>query len=379
MSGLPKIIQFGNPGYRQCASTLMDTTDPDISFDSVGNSNWVKVVGKYRDVGWDPDGNKVAFSNVLAQIRKEGRGKKYDCILGLSGGLDSCYLAAIAYDAGLRTLIFHTDTGWNTEIAVNNIESIAHCYGFRLHTHVIDWNEMADVQRAFLRAGVPNQDIPQDHAIFSAFYTYAARQGIRWVLSGSNFATESILPSAWGYDARDAFHLKKIHKRFGEHPLGRFPLMGHLRFGLEFTVFRGMKVTKLLNLVPYNRQKAMDRLTKETGWQYYGAKHFESRWTRFFQAYWLPTFFGYDKRLAHLSSLIMAGQITKKTAIAELMGENYPEDLRAEDMEMIERKLKLNTNDKRQLRNPVLQSHSQYPTSERLTRLLFLVRKFIKA
>lgn len=377
MSKLPKIIRAGEPGYRQCTRTLMDTTDPEIRFNPDGTSHWVDVVQKYRADSWDPAGNPEAFAKAIARIREDGRGKKYDCILGLSGGLDSSYLAAVAYEAGLRTLIFHTDTGWNTEIAVNNIESIAHRYGFPLHTHVIDWSEMADVQRAFLRAGVPNQDIPQDHAIFSAFYTYAARQGIKWVLSGSNYATESILPRAWGYDARDVFHLKKVHARFGERPLGRFPLMGHLRFGAEFTVLRGMKVTKLLNLVPYNRRDAMERLTRETGWQYYGAKHFESRWTRFFQAYWLPTFFGYDKRLAHLSSLIMSGQIDKCAAIDELKSEHYPEDLRAEDSELIARKLKLNVEDRKQLTNPDLQSHFGYPTSERLTRLLFRVRQYL--
>jgi hypothetical protein len=324
--------------------------------------------------GWDPAGNAEAFAKAIAQIRQDGRGRKYDCILGLSGGLDSSYLATIAHEAGLRTLIFHSDTGWNTEIAVNNIESIARRYGFPLYTYVIDWSEMADVQRAFLRAGVPNQDIPQDHAIFSAFYTYAARKGIKWVLSGSNYATESVLPQAWGYDARDAFHLKRIHSRFGEGPLRKFPLMGHLRFGAEFTVLRGMKVTKLLNLVSYNRQEAINRLNRETGWKYYGAKHFESRWTRFFQAYWLPTFFGYDKRLAHLSSLILSNQTTKEEAVEALKFEHYPEDLRAEDLELIARKLRLTPNDLKQLVNPTVKSHRAYPTSKRLTEILFRTR-----
>jgi N-acetyl sugar amidotransferase len=377
MSMLPKIIRPGEPEYRQCAQTLMDTTDPDIRFNNDGTSNWVDVYKQHRAAGWDPGGNPETFAKVIDQIKKDGIGKKYDCILGLSGGLDSSYLATVAHEAGLRVLIFHTDTGWNTEIAVSNIESIANSYGFPLHTHVIDWGEMADVQRAFLRAGVPNQDIPQDHAIFSAFYTYAARQGIKWVLSGSNYASESILPRAWGYDARDAFHLKKIHARFGERSLGKFPLMGHLRFGVEFTVLRGMKVTKLLNLVTYKRQEAMDRLANETGWQYYGAKHFESRWTRFFQAYWLPTFFGYDKRLAHLSSLIMSGQVSKEAAIEELNNEQYSEKLRLEDMELIVRKLKLNTKDRQQLCNALIHSHFEYPTSARLTQLLFQVRKYM--
>jgi len=377
MSKPPKIIRADEPGYRQCTRTLMDTTDPDIRFNVDGTCSWVNVYERHCAAGWDPAGNPEAFATVINQIKTDGIGKKYDCILGLSGGLDSSYLATVAHEAGLRTLIFHTDTGWNTEIAVSNIESIASSYGFPLHTHVIDWGEMADVQRAFLRAGVPNQDIPQDHAIFSAFYTYAARQGIKWVLSGSNYATESVLPSAWGYDARDAYHLKKIHARFGERPLGKFPMMGHLRFGAEFTLLRGMKVTKLLNLVPYHRTEVMARLSRETGWKYYGAKHFESRWTRFFQAHWLPTFFGYDKRLAHLSSLILSGQTTKGDATEELKREYYPEDLREEDAELIARKLKLSVDDKKQLTNPTKKSHREYPTSERLTKFLFRTREYI--
>lgn len=374
MTDLPKIIRPGEPGYRQCTRTLMDTTDPDIRFNADGTCNWVDEYERLRAIGWDPAGNTYELNAMVEKIRHDGRNKKFDCILGLSGGLDSAYLAAVAHQAGLRPLIFHTDTGWNTEIAVNNIEAIAHKYGFTLHTHVIDWNEMADVQRAFLRAGVPNQDIPQDHAIFAAFYSYAVRHGIKWVLSGSNYATESVLPGGWGYDARDAYHLKKIHARFGERPLGNFPCMGNLRLGVEFRLLRGMKVTKLLNLVPYRRQAAIDQLTRETGWRYYGAKHFESRWTRFFQAYWLPTFFGYDKRLAHYSSLILTGEMTKVAAIQEMARNYYTDDMRQEDIDLIARKLKLRADERTLLTAPTVHSHHLYPNQQRLTRLLMAAR-----
>jgi N-acetyl sugar amidotransferase len=374
MSKLPRIIRPGEPGYRRCVRTVMDTTDPDLRFNPDGTCSWVDEYDRLRAAGWDPAGNPAALAAIVQRIKADGRGKKFDCVLGLSGGLDSSYLATIAHEQGLRPLIFHTDTGWNTEIAVNNIESIARHYGFTLHTHVIDWNEMADVQRAFLRAGVPNQDIPQDHAIFAAFYTYAARQGIKWVLSGSNYATESVLPRAWGYDARDAYHLKRIHARFGERPLGNFPRMGNLRFGVEFRLLRGMKVTKLLNLVPYRRQPAMERLTRETGWRYYGAKHFESRWTRFFQAYWLPTFFGYDKRLAHYSSLILTGEMTREAALQELQREYYSREMREEDVDLIARKLKLRADERTLLTSPRVHAHQEYPTHEKLTRFLISAR-----
>jgi N-acetyl sugar amidotransferase len=372
---LPKIHKLGEPGYRQCVRTLMDTTDPDIQFDESGVSSHVHRHESFRTAGWNPDGNEEAFLQSVAKIKNDGRGKEFDCILGLSGGLDSSYLAAIAHRAGLRTLIFHTDTGWNTETAVCNVESIARHCGFPLHTHVIDWNEMADVQRAFLRSGVPNQDIPQDHAIFAAFYRFAARKGIKWVLSGSNYASESVLPGAWGYDARDAFHLKKIHARFGERSLSSFPRMGHLRFGLEFNLLRGMKVIKLLNFVRYRRREAIEQLSVETGWQDYGGKHFESRWTRFFQAYWLPEFFGYDKRKAHLSSLILAGEITKQEAQREIGRQHYSPALKEEDFELIRRKLKLSKDEIGLLKSPVACSHFAYPTSIGLTKLLVAMRK----
>lgn len=374
MIHLPEIIRPGEPGYRQCTRTIMDTTDPDIRFNPNGTCHWVNEFERLRASGWNPAGNPDELAAITAQIRHDGRNKKYDCILGLSGGVDSSYLALVAHQAGLRPLIFHTDTGWNTEIAVNNIESVAHKCGYTLHTHVIDWNEMADVQRAFLRAGVPNQDIPQDHAIFAAFYSYAVKHGIKWVLSGSNHATESVLPSGWGYDARDAYHLKKIHARFGERPLGNFPLMGNLRFGVEFRLLRGMKVTKLLNVANYQRHAAMEQLTKETGWRNYGAKHFESRWTRFFQAYWLPTFFDYDKRLAHYSSLVLTGEMTKAAALEEMQRNYYPADLREEDIDLIARKLKLRHDERTLLTAPTAHSHHAYPTQQRLTRFLMAAR-----
>ena len=378
MTKLPKIIRAEEPGYRQCTRTLMDTTDPDIRFNADGSSHWVNFVKEIQSNVWNPDGDPETFSKVVSQIRADGRGKKYDCMLGLSGGLDSSYLAAIAYEAGLRTLIFHTDTGWNTEIALNNIESIINRYNFPLYTHVIDWREMADVQRAFLRAGVPNQDIPQDHAIFAAFYAYAAKQGIKWVLNGSNYATESVLPKAWGYKAGDAYHLKRIHKRFGERPIGRFPLMGIFRYRAEFTILRGMKIAKLLNLLPYNRRSAMDRLTRETGWQFYGGKHFESRWTRFFQAYWLPKFFGYDKKIAHLSSLILSGQITKNEAMEERKIANYDQNIIEEDIEFIAKKLNLKNQEVQLLTNPKIKSHFEFPNSQRIINLLSKSRIFLK-
>ncbi|PIP12197.1 MAG: ExsB family protein, partial [bacterium (Candidatus Stahlbacteria) CG23_combo_of_CG06-09_8_20_14_all_40_9] len=293
---LKKIKRAGEPGYKQCSVTIMDTTDPDITFDDNGISNWVYYFREKILPNWKPEGNPEAFETLIQRIKSDGKDKEYDCALGLSGGVDSSYLAYIAKREGLRPLIVHTDAGWNSEIAVENIENIVKLCGFDLFTVVIDWDEMRDLQLAFLRAGVPNQDIPQDHTIFAAFYGLAAKHRIKWVLSGHNNACESILPPAWGHDALDVCHLNAIHRRFGEGRLGSFPRMGRIRYGLRYTLLGGMRVAKPLDLLPYKKAEAMDVLEREFGWQYYGGKHFESRWTRFFQGWWLPTKFGYDKR-----------------------------------------------------------------------------------
>jgi N-acetyl sugar amidotransferase len=372
-----RVIRKGQPGYRQCSVTIMDTTDPDIRFNEEGVSHWVTDVYASFRKSWNPEGNQEAFERTIKQIKDESAGKKYNCILGLSGGLDSSYLALIAKRAGLNPLLVHTDTGWNSELAVSNIEKIINYCGFDLQTHVINWQEMAGVQRAFLRAGVNNQDIPQDHSIFAALYAFAARHGIKWVLHGSNFALESILPPAWGFDSRDITHLKAVHRRFGDAPLGSFPRMGHVKFGLAFGLLRGMKVTKLLNYVPYHRQKAIEELTKEMGWRYYGAKHYESRWTRYFQGWWLPRKFGYDKRLAHYSSLILSGQMTRDEALREMEHEHYPEWVRMEDQEFIIKKLNMKESEFNELLKAPCHSHYEYPNSQGLTKVLLRFRHLI--
>lgn len=376
---LKTIIRPGESGYRQCTVTLMDTTDPDISFDSSGASSWVRY---YREVvlpRWNPEGNPAAFRALIARIKADGKGKDYDCALGLSGGVDSSYVAYLAKREGLRPLVVHTDAGWNSEIAVRNIENIVKTCRFDLSTVVIDWDEMADLQRAFLRAGVPNQDIPQDHVIFAAFYGLAAKHRIKWVLSGQNYACESILPSAWGYDAMDLHHLKAIHRQFGIRPLGKFPTMSRLRYGLAYTLLKGIRVAKPLDLVPYTKAEAMRTLEREFGWRYYGGKHFESRWTRFFQGWWLPTRFGYDKRLAHLSSMILSGQISRQAAQAEMREAAYSTAMMTEDRDLVLKKLGFSLAEWDQILSQPLHDHDDYPKSVLLTRTMAAGRNLLRS
>ncbi len=375
---LRPIIRPGESGYRRCTVTVMDTTDPDITFDRDGASNWVSYFREHVLSRWNPAGNAEAFKSLMARIKSDGRTREYDCALGLSGGVDSSYLAYVAKREGLRPLVVHTDAGWNSDVAVRNIENIVKSCGFDLTTVVIDWEEMADLQRAFLRAGLPNQDIPQDHVIFAAFYGLAAKHRIKWVLSGHNFACESVLPPAWGYSSADVRHLTAIHKRFGRRPLGSFPRMSSARYGIGYTLLRGMRLAKPLDLLPYNKQAAMRTLAQEFNWQYYGAKHFESRWTRYFQGWWLPMRFGYDKRLAHLSSLILSGQMSRDEALAELQSTAYTEEMMREDLELILRKLNLSVDEWTQIMALPLHAHDEYPTSSLYTRVLIAGRNLLR-
>jgi N-acetyl sugar amidotransferase len=360
---ISKIIRKGEPGYQQCTVSIMDTTDPDITFDNEGVSNHVRVYRERISTKWRPEGDPVAFRALIDRIKTEGKGKPYDCALGLSGGVDSSYMAYIAKREGLRPLVIHTDCGWNSDTAVRNIEKIVKACSFDLVTAVIDWDEIADLQYAFLRAGVPNQDIPQDQAIFAAFYKTASKHHVKYVLSGGNNACESILPKAWGHRANDIKHIRAIHQKFGRRPLDSYPRMSDTRYDLIYTIFQGMRVVRPLDLLYYNQARAIATLEEEFGWQYYGGKHYESRWTRFFQGWWLVNRFGYDKRLAHLSSLIVTGQITRDEALAKMQIDHYTQGMIEEDLDLVIKKLGITRGEWEGLFLEPVHSHFDYPTT----------------
>lgn len=333
-----RIIREGDAGYRRCTTCIMDTTDPDIGFDESGRCSHCHKVDGFRRV-WSPEGDPAGLERMIERIRLDGRGRDFDAVMGLSGGVDSSYVAYMAKQYGLRVLIIHVDTGWNSELAVKNIENIVSRTGFELATHVVDWEEMQDLQYAFLRAGVPNQDIPQDHAINAGFFTFAARSGARWSLSGGNFACEGILPQSWGYDAMDLVHIMDIHRRFGRRPLRAFPRMSFFQFGIRHQVLGGLGVARLLNFIKYEKGAAIDTLERELGWRYYGGKHYESRFTKWFQGWYLPTKWGYDKRLAHLSSLVASGQMGREEALSEFRLGSLPTAEMEADADYMTKKL----------------------------------------
>lgn len=304
--------------YQLCTKCVMDTSDPHITFDAGGVCSHCRKFKNVTSRDWYPNDEGLRRWQVMAeQIRQESKGREYDCILGLSGGVDSSYLALVAKEAGLRPLALHVDAGWNSELAVANIEKIVKHCNFDLHTHVVDWEEVRDLQLAYMRSGVWNQDVPQDHVFFANLYHYATSNNIRVLLLGGNLATEGIFPTSWNGAAMDAINLKAIHRKFGERRLKQYRTISFLQYYFWFPVVKRMRTTRPLNYMPYNKKEAIAKL-EQIGWRAYGRKHGESVFTKLFQNYYLPARFGYDKRRPHLSSLIVSGQMTREEATEEL-------------------------------------------------------------
>jgi N-acetyl sugar amidotransferase len=350
--------------YQMCVRTVMDTTDPDIWFDEHGvssyalnyDSNIAPIVNAAQSGARRPE-----LDAIVAKIKASGKGKPYDCVVGISGGVDSTYLILQAVRLGLRPLAVHFDSGWNSELAVGNIENIVNKLGLDLYTDVVDWREMKDLQLSFFKASVPNCDIPTDHAFASVAYQQAVKYGIKYILSGHNLVGESILPTAWGHSAADSRHVRAIQRRFGSVKLKTYPMLGPFKRHLWYEIIKGITSVDPLNYLPYSPKEAKVEIARELGWRDYGGKHHESVFTRYFQGYYLPHKFGYDKREAHLSSLILAGQETREAALRELEQPPYDEALRKQDHEFIAKKLGVSTDELEEIfeRPPV--AHLDYP------------------
>jgi len=350
--------------YQRCTRTVMDTTDPDIWFDDQGVSSYALMFDERfaNEVERAQRGERLdELESLVERIKRAGEGKPYDCIVGVSGGVDSTYLAMRAVQLGLRPLAVHFDSGWNSELAAGNIHNLVTSLGLDLYTHVVDWREMKDLQVAFLKASVANADTPTDHAFGWVAYTQAQKYGIRYILSGGNLASESILPESWGYSSDDARHVRGIHRKFGSVPLKTYPLMGMFRRYVWYPYVRRIATVRPLNLMPYAYADAKREIAQTVGWRDYGGKHYESVFTRYFQGYYLPSKFGFDKRLAHYSSLILSGQMTRDEALGLLEGENYPQELREQDHEFIAKKLGLTSEQLDALRLAPPVDYSEYP------------------
>lgn len=313
--------------HKECVRCVMDTSDPWITFNDEGVCNHCQAYDVYVNSIGTPEDRQHKLEQLVAQLKARGKGKEYDCIMGLSGGVDSSYLAWFAVKKlGLRPLVVHVDTGWNSELAVNNIQNIVQRLDLDMHTLVIDWPEIRDLQRSYFLSGIANLDVPQDHAFIASLFSEARKYGITDILNGGNMQTESILPNAWGYDASDSVSLKAIHAKFGTIKLKNYPTISMYEKYFYYPFVLKMRVHRPLELIDYRKDIAKKLLIEELGWRDYGGKHYESVFTKFFQAHYLPTKFGYDKRLAHYASLIVSGQINKEEAHSELQKPLY--DLR---------------------------------------------------
>lgn len=349
---------------RTCTRCIMDTTDPNITFDERGRCDYCRNFDDVIKPNWHTDERGAAELRALAdRIKEAGRGRDFDCIVGLSGGLDSSYAAYVAKTKmGLRPLLFHVDAGWNTDQAVGNIEKLVDGLGLDLYTEVVDWKEMKLLQVAFLRSGIPDQDLVQDAAFFSGLYKFARQYKIKHIITGSNYSTECCRePEEWGgYLGIDTWLFNDIYRRFGAEPLQSFPLVDIVRYKLIYQKLLGMRVHHLLNLVPYVKKEAEDELERLFGWRRFQHKHHESRFTRFYEDYWLRRRFGFEKRKAHFSSLIMTGQMTRDEALDRVSRPEMDEHFLKQEFEYVAHKLDLTVEELQQLLDAPKKTYKDY-------------------
>lgn len=344
----------------------MDTTDTVIVFDEQGVCDHCNTFYSKTLPNWHPNEQGRRELDVLVEkIKKAGKGKDFDCILGMSGGVDSSYLTYLAKEElGLRPLVFHVDAGWNSQEAVNNIEKITDHLKLDLFTEVIDWEEMRDLQLAYLKAGVPQIDAPQDFAIFFTMYKFAHQYDVKYILSGANLSTECIRnPVEWSYYG-DSVMLRDIHQKFGMRPLKKFPINHILWHKLYLPYIKGIRVLRPLNYMPYVKADAVRLLVDKFGWQPYPQKHFESRYTKFAEGHWLSSRFGYDTRRVQYSALILTNQMRREDALERLKRPVYDEQSLVRDFEYVAKKLGISVEELTAYYNLPKKNYRDYKSQE---------------
>jgi N-acetyl sugar amidotransferase len=365
--------------YRQCNRCVMDTTDPDIVFDDKGHCNHCNnYFERISQRIYNGERSDIQLQAIADKIRKKGKGKPYDCILGVSGGIDSSYAAYTLKQLNLRALLVHMDNGWNSETSVKNIKFLADKLGFDYESYVLDWVEFRDLQLAFLKASVPEIETPTDIAIPAALHRIASKYGVKYIISGGNFATEGILPKTWHYNAKDLVYLKFIQKTFGSGKIRKFPVFGW-RSELYYKLWKGIRIIYILNDVNYRKDTAMKTLETELGWKYYGGKHYESKYTGFVQSYILPEKFHIDYRRATLSTQICAGEVTRDHAIEILEEPSYNSESIHEEKEYICKKLRISTSEFDDIMKQAPRWYRDLPNAEKKLEFIYnLYRKLLR-
>ncbi len=373
------VLSKDDPNYRQCSISVMDNiADPDITFDEKGICNYYyEYLEAEKQNCFSGDIGQKKQLELAEKIKMHPGKNGYNCILGLSGGADSTYLAYLAKKLGLNPILVHFDYGWNTEIAIKNVENAVAATGFDLYTVVMDWNEFKSLQRSYFKASVLDLDVPADHMIFGALYKTALKFKIKYILSGNNTWTEHTLPKTWNYNKFDLINLKNIHSKFEGTPLRNLPALGYWQ-RIWYSSFNRLERINFIDLEYFDRRQILVLIEKEMGWINYGGKHQESVFTRFYQGYILPIKFNIDKRKAHLSNLIFSRQLTKEEALEELEKPTYNIDLQKSDFHYIAKKLGFTQDEFKYLLNLNNVSHDYYGTEEKQIRLFQFILKFLR-
>ena len=352
-----------------CSRCVMDTTATEITFDDKGICNFCYQYDNVttKDLYIDKGGEE-RLNNLIRKIKKDGENRQYDCLIGISGGVDSSYVAYLVKKVyGLRALAIHLDNGWNSELAVANVEHIVKKLGIDLSTYVLDWNEFKDIQTSFLKASVSNIEIPTDHAIWALLIKTAAKHKIPYIIAGNNVVTESIMPESWLYGSKDSKFIKAIHKQFGKLKLKTYPSLSTFDY-VDYLLIRGIRWVPILNYINFVKSDAKKLLIDELGWRDYGGKHYESIFTRFFHSYYLPVKYGYDLRKSYLSALVCSGQMSREDAFEELKQAPIDPDLLKQDRDYVVKKLGLSEDEFVQILKNPNKTFSDYPNNDSLWR-----------
>ncbi|MBA46148.1 MAG: N-acetyl sugar amidotransferase [Euryarchaeota archaeon] len=358
----------------------MDTSDPDIRFDEDGNCNHCEIFLE-ESKSIKPQGleREQRLKDLIESIKKSGKNKKYDCLIGVSGGTDSSYVAYIVKELGLRPLAVHMDNGWNSEESVKNIRNLCTRLNIDYESYVLDWDEFKDIQLSVLKSSIVEVEIPTDVAIVSILHKVASRNNIKYIIGGGNYATEGILPDLWFYNPKDLKLLKSIQKQFGSKKIKTFPTFDW-KAEIFYKFIKRIRMVYLLNLLPYDKQEALSILKDKVGYHEYGGKHHESVYTRFIQSYFQPVKFNLDYRRATLSSQICSGSVTREEALKQLEELPYNIPQVKKDKDYVSKKFGITLQEFESILNAPPKSYKDYPNDEKwLTFIYNLYKKYINA